>query len=427
MKYTVFYSWQSDLPNNTNRGFLQSVIETSIKNIHKNECVDLEVSFDRDTQGVPGSPNISQAIIEKIKSCDAFVADVSIVTGDKEKGLRVSPNPNVLIELGYAIGVLGWGKIILLCNSSYGDNEDLPFDIRQHRRVSYSLMPEDPKAPVRKELARNITRQLIDILEDSQPNSMTKRPELSVGWVRDIQTMPVKKQKIDILEVYRAKDVNTELIKIKVNANLESITNPDATMLVGSAYGSATHTNRNWDRQVETFRDECSKFIENIDSENGKVKYLLEENAGLVTFCSLNVFNRGTLPASDIRVKFLCPEWLIVFAGWPNDIPRVPEVPKPKSPIVSMIESINVDNYSHTPLNYTGITKESGIAVNHNDVSLWADKLLHRHELTFSDKLLLLARPEADLGTYTIVSKVFCVEYDDWREVSLTIEVKEAP
>ena len=139
MKYTIFYSWQSDLPNNTNRGFIESVIEKSIKNFNESDNYELEPSIDRDTKNVPGSPNITQALIEKIKKSDAFVADISIVTGDKHKAQRLSPNPNVMLELGYAIALLGWDRIILFCNEVYGTDEDLPFDIRQHRQIKYSL------------------------------------------------------------------------------------------------------------------------------------------------------------------------------------------------------------------------------------------------------------------------------------------------
>ena len=106
MKYIIFYSWQSDLPNNTNRSFIASVLQAAVSEINTKDNFLLEPTIDRDTQGVPGAPNISQSVLEKIKACDAFVADISIVTGDKLVGRRLSPNPNVLIELGYAVALL---------------------------------------------------------------------------------------------------------------------------------------------------------------------------------------------------------------------------------------------------------------------------------------------------------------------------------
>lgn len=35
MKLTVFYSWQSDLPNNSNRGFIEDCLKQSLKNFYK--------------------------------------------------------------------------------------------------------------------------------------------------------------------------------------------------------------------------------------------------------------------------------------------------------------------------------------------------------------------------------------------------------
>ena len=48
----VFYSWQSDLPNSTTRGLIQSSIEAAVRNMRDT----VEVTADRDTQGVYGSP-----------------------------------------------------------------------------------------------------------------------------------------------------------------------------------------------------------------------------------------------------------------------------------------------------------------------------------------------------------------------------------
>lgn len=51
------------------------------------------------------------------------MADVSI-TGRGEK--RPTPNPNVLIELGYAFKALGHERVILVFNRAFGKIEELP-------------------------------------------------------------------------------------------------------------------------------------------------------------------------------------------------------------------------------------------------------------------------------------------------------------
>lgn len=114
----VFYSWQSDLPNSTTRGLIQSSIEATVRNMRDT----VEVTADRDTQGVYGSPDIVETIFSKIDDCDIFVADVSAVTtyhvvdseGQPTDRIKATPNPNVLVELGYAVRVLGWKTSFVL-------------------------------------------------------------------------------------------------------------------------------------------------------------------------------------------------------------------------------------------------------------------------------------------------------------------------
>jgi len=58
----------------------------------------------------------------------------------RTRGARGCPNPNVLIELGYAAKALGWDRLILVLNTAYGPPDELPFDLK-HRRfpLTYSV------------------------------------------------------------------------------------------------------------------------------------------------------------------------------------------------------------------------------------------------------------------------------------------------
>ncbi len=142
MRRIVFYSWQSDLPNPTNRGFIQGALEETTAKIAADNTVAVEPVVDRDTKNIPGSPDIASTIFSKITGSDIFVADVSIVT--RAEGMRSTPNPNVLIELGYALKTLGHERIILVFNKSFGKIEELPFDLRTRRILLYE-MPENIK------------------------------------------------------------------------------------------------------------------------------------------------------------------------------------------------------------------------------------------------------------------------------------------
>lgn len=179
MQRTVFYSWQSDLPNSTNRGLISSALEECAKNLEK-KTGEPVIYIDRDTRGVAGSPDIAQTIFDKIASADLFVADVTIVgkidrprpkstgtVGSKRRKRRPTPNPNVLIELGFAISRLGHKRIILVKNETYGTPDELPFDLLKKRLTSYSLAPDaENKATARHDLSKRLEAQILEMLEE---------------------------------------------------------------------------------------------------------------------------------------------------------------------------------------------------------------------------------------------------------------------
>ena len=138
MKQTVFYSWQSDLPSAGNRNLIEDSLRRAIRAIVRDDNAGVEPVLDRDTANLTGAPDIAHSILAKIAMSDVFVADVSIINAG---AARPTPNPNVLIELGYAIGELGWENVILVQNSAFGGPEALPFDLRGRRTVVYN-MPE---------------------------------------------------------------------------------------------------------------------------------------------------------------------------------------------------------------------------------------------------------------------------------------------
>lgn len=167
----VFYSWQSDLPNSTTRGLIKNSIEAAVRNMRDT----VEVTADRDTQGVYGSPDIVETIFSKIDNCDIFVADVSAVTtyhvmdseGHPTDRIKATPNPNVLVELGYAVRVLGWENVICIMNDDYTNGGELPFDIEHHRLTKYSLNQHD-KSEIRRQLRDIISSTILNVLDSGR-------------------------------------------------------------------------------------------------------------------------------------------------------------------------------------------------------------------------------------------------------------------
>lgn len=177
MSRTVFYSWQSDSPSNTNRSLIRDALDQAIKNL--DQATDLEdaprpnLELDHDTKGVPGTPELVNTILEKIENCLVFVPDLTFV-GVTSDGKKKVPNSNVLIELGYAAKAIGFEKFIMVMNEYYGTpDEHMPFDLR-HRRfpITYNLGPnEDPKArkKVKAQLAAQFERDIRLILHEEPP------------------------------------------------------------------------------------------------------------------------------------------------------------------------------------------------------------------------------------------------------------------
>ncbi len=152
----VFYAWQSDRPNNVNRGFIERALEDAAKRLNASS-EEIEIKIDQDTQGVSGMPPVSETILEKIANCDIFLPDLTFVSriedGDK-KGQPV-PNANVLIEFGHALSARGHYFLMPVMNTAFGGPQGLPFDMGHLRNpILYSANPSDDEDHRRKERTR---------------------------------------------------------------------------------------------------------------------------------------------------------------------------------------------------------------------------------------------------------------------------------
>jgi hypothetical protein len=160
-KVVVFYSWQSDSPKKTNLNAIRDSLKKAAKAIAVSHP-DITVVPDEATRDTSGSPNIALKILEKIEAADVFLADLTTITPRRAK--RPCPNPNVNYELGYAVGELGWGRVILLFNEAHGKFPgDLPFDILQQRASPYKLTESDPNS-ARKPLADQLETAILAVI-----------------------------------------------------------------------------------------------------------------------------------------------------------------------------------------------------------------------------------------------------------------------
>lgn len=137
----IFYSWQSDHSNLTNRTFIQDALEKATKLLRNDDSLEVNPVVDRDTKDEPGSPDIVHSIFDKIEKSAVFVCDVTIINDETDK--RPTPNPNVLIELGYALKALAQTRVLLVMNTSYGEIKKLPFDLDHRRVITYEFHETD--------------------------------------------------------------------------------------------------------------------------------------------------------------------------------------------------------------------------------------------------------------------------------------------
>jgi hypothetical protein len=178
----VFYSWQSDIKGAACRTLIQTALESAAERMAQQGVVEIEPRIDSDTQGVAGAPDIGLTILAKIDAADAFVADVTIV-GATVDG-KAMPNPNVLIELGYALKSLGPARIVLVQNTAFGGPERLPFDLRQKRVLKYESAEHAPeRAQARKHLQAAFETALGAIVTTPRPD---KQPvTVTIGYTKD--------------------------------------------------------------------------------------------------------------------------------------------------------------------------------------------------------------------------------------------------
>jgi len=135
--HSIFYSWQSDLPETDNKSYIGYCLSKALTKLKKEVEYSVEYVIERATNNRIGTIDIAQTIFNKINNAKLFIADVSIINY-RSKKYKKAPNPNILIELGYAVRTIGWENIICIFNTKYGKPENLPFDIRNRRLLLFN-------------------------------------------------------------------------------------------------------------------------------------------------------------------------------------------------------------------------------------------------------------------------------------------------
>jgi hypothetical protein len=175
MEYRLFFSYQSDTPKNVGQSFIQSVLD---KVKAKLKADDIYLTIDYGFQGVFGNTVLIDEMLKKSKLSDIVLADITFTSSKAwneakkykwlmNREIRVlektkdkkSPNPNVLLETGYAWALKGYERTVLILNTAYGEPEELPTDLLGFRHpITYTLDDKniDKKSEIRAELVKTL-------------------------------------------------------------------------------------------------------------------------------------------------------------------------------------------------------------------------------------------------------------------------------
>ena len=175
--FKVFYAWQSNRPNNLCRSLIRKALDEAQKQLDHDPDLQKAVEIDQDTQDTPGSPAVADTILQKIRGCSVFVADLTFIDTEAK---QVTPNPNVLLEYGYALHALGAQRIVGVFNEAFGKPADLPFDLRYRRfPIQYRAnddSQDEERREERKKLAKALAQAIKDIVTKSEDRISAPAP-----------------------------------------------------------------------------------------------------------------------------------------------------------------------------------------------------------------------------------------------------------
>jgi hypothetical protein len=134
----IFFAWQSDTKSEFNKDLVWKALIAACASLNDEPELGPEregIVADRDTKGVAGSGDIHRIIFDKLDRTDLALFDLTAIA--KSDGGKSIPNPNVMLELGYATKSIGESRIVLVANQGAKFHGDLPFDLRNRRVIFY--------------------------------------------------------------------------------------------------------------------------------------------------------------------------------------------------------------------------------------------------------------------------------------------------
>jgi hypothetical protein len=106
-----------------------------------------------DCDGGQGTYILNNKIYSLIEKCDLFIADITpqkiimnnVIDENNNPIVKfdIIYNPNVMNELGYALGKKNWEQILIIYNKNNIEPEKLPFNLKNFNVVDYEILSSD--------------------------------------------------------------------------------------------------------------------------------------------------------------------------------------------------------------------------------------------------------------------------------------------
>ncbi|WP_306607239.1 hypothetical protein [Azonexus sp.] len=401
MTRTVFWSWQSDLQTAVTKDFIKTALKQALKKVATElqlESAD-RIELDHDTKGEAGLVEIVTTIFNKIDECEVFVADITpVATISSTTGEKKIPNPNVMIELGYALRELGHQRVITVANLAFGGRpEELPFDLR-HRRgaITYSLASnEDPslekeRTTLVNQLAAALKLNLEAPREDKKFKNL--RPVLTLEASDEMPAVSLVQQNASLEGVPTLADIETQT-PVRSNADQTKAGSTfDFSLHIFDPIGVASRA------RIKPFREWTQ---EELDGYNERVQYYYEQYATYIKavkehrlllqraiIVKLVAVNRGTLPANDVRSHLSFPSGVLVYEN--DDLPKPPAPPTPPPFAPYGVSHMGIVQAVHRSFANI-LTGTPRIADDRSSIVFETQKLQHGYQKAFPSFTLLLS------------------------------------
>ncbi|WP_105434876.1 hypothetical protein [Neorhizobium tomejilense] len=443
----IFWSWQSDNHQPSGRYFVRDVLRDLARELSgvdgtdeadrpgSNPGDDQVVQVDHDTFGVSGSPPIADTILRKIREAAVFVADVTPI--ERTIGGKRVANPNVMIELGYALATLGHERIVLVMNTAEGGKLDhLPFDLRHWRApITYGLgkdADDDRRAAVASELKESLRGAIMPALLKAAAvmieslRRTVRAPELALGYAEE-QEQPGR-----FLWMVPAPDIPS-LDEIRIETPLQPLPGSGdaaarsekpglalASLLQG--YGHVPHVSQwgqkgveGYNRRVEAYYIEYEKFA--------AAQAEFERLAHRSTEIRLLLSNSGTLPATGVTVRLDFPAGIVLYEE--DSVPAAPKQPDPPDfrpgdadRVFALPSMLSID----TSMPWLEPAETMRVDPEKRRIEFSLKELIH-HESEELDEFYISFASESEIRTFDIRYTVLCRELAEPASGQLTFHV----